>query len=46
MAILIFKELGIYLTATNANTLMDLYQYMDREDFTVDNEDVYNFDDG
>ena len=45
MVILIFKELCVYLTVTDAITLMDLYQFMGKEDCTVDNEEDYNFDD-
>ena len=36
MAILILKELAIYYQ-TDASTLIDLYQYMGREDLTADN---------
>ena len=43
MAILILKELAIYYQ-TDASTLIDLYQYMDREDFTADNEADYVMD--
>jgi hypothetical protein len=44
MAILILKELAIYYH-TDASTLIDLYQYMGREDFTADNEADYDMDD-
>ncbi len=43
MAILILKELAIYYQ-TDASTLIDLFQYMDREDFTADNEADYFMD--
>ena len=43
MAILILKELAIYYH-TDASTLIDLYQYMGREDFTADNEADYDMD--
>ena len=43
MAILILKELAIYYQ-TDASTLIDLYQYMGREDFTADNEEDYILD--
>ena len=43
MAILILKELAIYYQ-TDASTLIDLYQYMGREDFIADNEADYVMD--
>ena len=43
MAILILKELAIYYH-TDASTLIDLYQYMGREDFTADKEADYVMD--
>ena len=41
MAILILKELGIYYQ-TDTRTLIDLYQYVGREDCTADNEEDYD----
>ena len=43
MVILIFKKLAIYYQ-TDASTLIDLYQYMGRGDYTADNEEDYVMD--
>ena len=43
MAILILKELDLYYQY-DASTLIDLYQYMGREDFTADNKADYIMD--
>ena len=45
MAILILKELSLYCAGINNDFLIDLYQYMGREDCTADNEEDYNMDD-
>ena len=44
MAILILKELSLYCAGIDNDFLIDLYQYMGREDFTADNEEDYNMD--
>ncbi len=40
---LVLKELGLYLTVKDASTLIDLYQYMDREDWNLDYKDLHVF---
>ena len=42
MAILILKELSLYCAGIDNDFLIDLYQYMGREDCTADNEENYN----
>ena len=44
MAILILKELSLYCAGIDNDFLIDLYQYMGREDCTADNEEDYNLD--
>ena len=44
MAILILKELRLYCAGIDNDSLIDLYQYMGREDCTADNEEDYDFD--
>ena len=44
MAILILKELSLYCAVIDNDFLIDLYQYMGREDCTADNEEDYNMD--
>ena len=45
MVILILKELSLYCAGIDNDFLIDLYQYMGREDCTADNEEDYNMDD-
>ena len=44
MAILILKDLSLYCAGIDNDFLIDLYQYMGREDFTADNEADYVMD--
>ena len=44
MAILILKDLSLYCAGIDNDFLIDLYQYMGREDCTTDNEENYNLD--
>ena len=45
MAILILKELSLYCAGIDNDFLIDLYQYIGREDCAADNEEDYNMDD-